>query len=252
MSALIAAGGTVEWMCLPRMDSPSVFAANLDRGAGSFRLGPADVAVPAGRRYLPGTMVLETTWATPAGWAVVRDVLLVGPWRHDSRRSSTHARVPTDHSAERVLLRTVRCLNGWIDFLLECEPAFDYGRQHGVWRYTGSGYSEAEVLLDQDEPQFRLTTDLNLGFEGPRAIARRRLNAGEQVFCAMSWGDGSAPKTFDEAHQRLAATADFWHGWISRGNFPDHPWRKYLQRSALTLKGLIYAPTGALLAAATT
>ena len=62
---------------------------------------------------------------------------------------------------------------------------------------------------------------------------------------------GSAPETFADAHQRLARTADFWHGWISRGNFPDHPWRKYLQRSALTLKGLIYAPTGALLAAAT-
>jgi alpha,alpha-trehalase len=94
VSALIAASGTVEWMCLPRMDSPSVFAAILDRGAGWFRLGPADVTVPAGRRYLPGTMVLETTWATPGGWAVVRDVLLVGPWRHDSLRSSTHARGP--------------------------------------------------------------------------------------------------------------------------------------------------------------
>jgi len=146
VSALIAASGTVEWMCLPRMDSPSAFGAILDRSAGWFRLGPADVTGPAGRRYLPGTMVLETTWATPTGWAVVRDVLLVGPWRHDSRRSSTHTRVLSDHSAARVLLRTVRCLNGSIDFLLECEPAFDYGRQQGVWRYTGSGYSEAEVL----------------------------------------------------------------------------------------------------------
>ena len=80
VSALIAASGNVEWMCLPRMDSPSVFAAILDRGAGRFRLGPADATVPSGRRYLPGTMVLETTWATPTGWAVVRDVLLVGPW----------------------------------------------------------------------------------------------------------------------------------------------------------------------------
>ena len=64
VTALIAASGNVEWMCLPRMDSPSVFAAILDRGAGRFRLGPADVTVPAGRQYLPGTMVLETTWAT--------------------------------------------------------------------------------------------------------------------------------------------------------------------------------------------
>ena len=116
--ALVAPSGNVEWMCLPRMDGPSVFAAALDRDAGSFRLGPADVTVPAGRRYLPGTMVLETTWATPGGWAVVRDVLLVGPWRHEARRSDGHQRAPADHAAERVLLRTVRCLNGFIDIVL--------------------------------------------------------------------------------------------------------------------------------------
>ena len=249
-TALVAPSGNVEWMCLPRMDGPSIFAAILDRDAGSFRLGPADVRVPSGRRYLPGTMILETTWAVPTGWAVVRDVLLVGPWRHDSTRSATHPRVPFDHSADRVLLRTVRCLNGSVDFVLECEPAFDYGRQRGAWRHTGPGYGQAEALLG-DEPQVCLTSDLNIGFEGPRAIARRRLHAGEQVFCALSWGDGTPPESFAEAHHRLAGTADFWHEWISRGNFPDHPWRKYLQRSALTLKGLIYAPTGALLAAAT-
>ena len=101
VSALVAPSGKVEWLCLPRMDGPSVFAAILDRGAGSFRLGPADVMVPSGRRYLPGTMVLETTWSTPTGWAVVRDVLLVGPWRHGSSRSETHRRVPADQSAER-------------------------------------------------------------------------------------------------------------------------------------------------------
>jgi len=102
-------------------------------------VGPADVTVPAGRRYLPGTMVLETTWDTPTGWAVVRDVLLIGPWRHESRRSGTYQRVPTDHAAEKVLLRTVRCLSGSIDFVLECEPAFGYGRRRGVWRHTGEG-----------------------------------------------------------------------------------------------------------------
>ena len=119
VSALVAPSGNVEWMCLPRMDGPSVFAAMLDRGAGRFRLGPADLMVPSGRRYLPGTMGLETTWGTPTGWAVVRDVLLVGPWRHDSARSGTHRRAPVDHSAERVLLRTARSLQGSIDFVLE-------------------------------------------------------------------------------------------------------------------------------------
>ena len=248
--ALVAPSGSVEWMCLPRMDSPSIFAAILDRHAGWFRLGPVDVTVPADRRYLPGTMVLETTWDTPTGWAVVRDVLLVGPWRDESPAASVHRRAPSEHQAERVLLRTARCLSGSIDFELECEPACDYGRTSGLWRHTGDGYGRAEVGPEEQQA-VRLTSDMNVGLEGPRAMAHRRLRAGEQVFCALSWGDGSPPETIAEAHQRLSRTAEFWHEWIARGRFPDHPWRAYLQRSALTLKGLIYAPTGAMLAAAT-
>lgn len=168
VGALVAPSGNVEWMCLPRMDGPSVFAGMLDRDAGLFRVGPADVTVPAGRRYLPGTMVLETTWDTPTGWAVVRDVLLIGPWRHNASRSSTHRRVPTDHDGEKVLLRTVRCLSGSIDILLECEPVFDYGRRRGIWLHTGDGYGSAEVTSEPGDPVLRLTSDLNLGFEGPR------------------------------------------------------------------------------------
>ena len=248
---LVAPSGSVEWMCVPRMDSPSIFAALLDRQAGWFRLGPADVTVPADRRYLAGTMVLETTWDTPTGWAVVRDVLLIGPWRDDSPGSSTYRRAPSDHQSERVLLRTARCLSGTIEFVLDCEPAFDYGRQRGVWRHLGDSYGQAEIAADGEQPLV-LTTDLKLGLEGPRAMARRRLRAGEQVFCALSWGDGVPPKTWADAHDRLSVTGDFWHEWIGRGRFPDHPWRPYLQRSALTLKGLIYAPTGAMLAAGTT
>ncbi|MGH3402658.1 MAG: glycoside hydrolase family 15 protein [Streptosporangiaceae bacterium] len=249
--ALVAPSGNVEWMCLPRMDGPSVFAAMLDRDAGSFRLGPADVMVPSGRRYLPGTMVLETTWGLPTGWVVVRDALLVGPWQGDPARSASYQRVPSDHSSERVLLRTIRCLNGSVDIVLECEPAFGYGRQRGEWKHigSGSGYGQAEARAG--DQALRLTTDLNLGFEGARAMARRRLRAGDQAFCALSWDDAQPPEDFAEAHRRLSVTADFWHDWLGRGRFPDHPWRKHLQRSALTLKGLIYAPTGALLAAAT-
>jgi GH15 family glucan-1,4-alpha-glucosidase len=197
-------------------------------------------------------MVLETTWDTPTGWAVVRDVLLIGPWRDDSPSASAYRRAPSDHQAERVLLRTARCLAGSIDFVLECEPAFDYGRTRGVWRHSDDRYGQAEITPPDEQPPLRLTTDMNLGLEGPRALARRRLRAGDQVFCALSWGGATPPQTFVEAHDRLSRTGDFWHEWIARGRFPDHPWRAYLQRSALTLKGLIYAPTGAMLAAATT
>ena len=76
----------------------------LDRD-GPFRLGPADVDVPAARRYLPGTMVLETSWGTRGGWVIVRDVLLIGPWHHEDDRSNTHRRSPTDYDADHVLLR---------------------------------------------------------------------------------------------------------------------------------------------------
>src|SRR6266699_2355806 len=70
--ALVAPSGNVEWMCLPRVDSPSVFGAMLDRSAGGFRFGPTDVSVPAARRYLPGTMVLEPSWGADGGWVIVR------------------------------------------------------------------------------------------------------------------------------------------------------------------------------------
>jgi alpha,alpha-trehalase len=249
--ALIAPSGGVEWMCVPRMDSPSIFATLLDRRAGWFRFAPAEVRVPADRRYLAGTLILETTWDSPTGWAVVRDVLLVGPWHDEAPSSSSHRRAPSDYQAERVLLRTVRCLSGEIDFVVECEPVFDYGRTRGRWEHTGDRYDQAEITAD-GQPPLRLTSDMKIGVEGPRAVARRRLRAGEMRFCALSWGDGTAPRTFEEAHDRLSRTGDIWHEWIGRGRFPDHPWRAYLQRSALTLKGLIYAPTGAMLAAATT
>src|SRR4051812_17951259 len=77
--ALVAPSGNVEWLCLPRLDSPSVFGAILDRDAGGFRLGPADAEVPAARRYVPGTLVLETTWETRTGWIIVRDALCIRP-----------------------------------------------------------------------------------------------------------------------------------------------------------------------------
>jgi GH15 family glucan-1,4-alpha-glucosidase len=250
--ALVAPGGAIEWMCLPRVDSPSVFGALLDRGAGSFRIGPAGVSVPAARRYLPGTMVLETSWGTGSGWVVVRDVLLIGGWHHEHERSHTHQRAPTDYDADHVLLRTVRCVNGEVQIALDCEPVLDYGRKPVRWQYTGSGYHEGLASHPDCELQLRLTTDLRLGFEGPRATARHRMKEGEEIFCALHWSEHAPPKSIGEAKRRLVWTAHHWQHWLDRGNFPDHPWRGHLQRSALTLKGLTYAPTGALLAAATT
>ncbi|HEX3872977.1 MAG TPA: glycoside hydrolase family 15 protein [Solirubrobacteraceae bacterium] len=252
VTALVAPSGNIEWMCLPRMDGPSVFGAMLDRDAGSFRLGPVDVRVPAARRYLPGTMVLETSWGTRGGWVIVRDVLLIGPWHHLGERSGTHRRAPTDYDADHVLLRTVRCVNGEVQIGLECDPAFDYGRVRGRWTYAGSDYHEAIARADGIDLELRLHTDMRLGFEGSRATARTLMKEGETRFCALAWSEHPAPSTYEDASRRLVHTAHHWQHWLDQGQFPDHPWRAKLQRSALTLKGLTYAPTGAMIAAATT
>jgi GH15 family glucan-1,4-alpha-glucosidase len=250
--ALVAPSGNVEWLCLPRVDSPSVFGAMLDRGAGSFRLGPAGMSVPASVRYLPGTMVLETSWGTGSGWIIVRDVLLIGGWHHETERSHTHRRAPTDYDADHVLLRTVKCVNGEVQVVLECEPVFDYGRKPANWEYSGTGYHEGVATHPDCDVELKLMTDMRLGFEGPRATARHRMKEGEEMYCALYWSEHLPPQNITEANRRLVWTAHHWQHWLDRGNFPDHPWRTYLQRSALTLKGLTYAPTGALLAAATT
>ena len=250
--ALVAPGGNVEWLCLPRVDSPSVFGAMLDRSAGRFRLGPLGVNAPSSRRYLPGTMVLETSWATGVGWIIVRDVLLIGRWHHETERSNTHRRAPTDYDADHVLLRTVRCVNGEVEVALDCEPAFDYGRVRARWEYTGADYHEGVARSPDQGIELKLRTDMRLGFEGPRATARHRMKEGEQLYCALAWSEHRPPLDFEEAYRRLVWTAHHWQHWLDTGNFPDHPWRTFLQRSALTLKGLTYTPTGALVAAATT
>jgi GH15 family glucan-1,4-alpha-glucosidase len=250
--ALVAPDGGIEWLCLPRLDSPSVFGALLDRDAGSFRIGPLGVKVPAARRYLPGTMVLETSWATDSGWMIVHDALLIGGWHHETDRSITHHRVPTDHDADHVLLRTVRCVTGEVEVVLDCKPAFDYGRTRPCWEYTGDGYHEGAARDQASGQWLALRTDLQLGFEGSSAKARHRMTEGEEAYCALYWSEQPPPADFREADERLHRTAHHWQRWLDRGRFPDHPWRPFLQRSALTLKGLTYAPTGALVAAATT
>jgi GH15 family glucan-1,4-alpha-glucosidase len=251
-AALVAPDGTVEWLCPPRFDSPSVFAAMLDRSAGGFRFGPSNIGVPAGRRYEPGTNILETTWMTPTGWLVVRDALVIGRWREREQGSRTaHTRPPTDFDAHHVLVRTVECLHGQVQLELLCEPMFDYGRNPAVWTPV-EGQAQSADATD-GEQTVRLCTDLRLGIEGSVVRARHRLRQGDRAYCSLSWSkllDG--PASHEEAVAALETTSEYWRTWLAVGKFPDHRWRGHLQRSALTLKGLTYAPTGAVIAAATT
>ena len=126
----------LEWLCLPRIDGPSVFGAMLDRDAGGFSLAPVDVTVPAGRRYLPGTNVIETTWMTRTGWLIVADALTIGPWHDDEERRETFVRSPTDHRSEKVLLRTITCANGRSTWSSTANRYSSTGSARAEWSYS--------------------------------------------------------------------------------------------------------------------
>jgi GH15 family glucan-1,4-alpha-glucosidase len=266
--ALAAPDGSIEWMCLPHFDSPSVFGAILDRGAGSWRVGPYGVYVPAGQRYIPGTNILETTWMTPQGWIRVIDALTIGPW-HDNAHGSSHTRPPTDYDADHLLVRIVECIQGEVQVEIVCEPMLEYGSKAATWSRVDlehevssenpdlcaiDGCPELTTEDTGDETiSFRLFSDVRMGIEGNRTHGRHTMREGEKRFCAMSWTEGlGGPHTAAEAEQYMDRTAHFWRSWLAEGNYPDHPWRFHLQRSALALKGLTFMPTGALVAAATT
>ena len=251
--ALVASDGSIEWMCLPHFDSPSVFGALLDRGAGSWRVGPYGIYVPAGRRYIPGTNVIETTWMTPQGWLRVVDALTIGDW-HDNAHGSSHTRPPTDYDADHLIVRMIECIQGEVQVEIVCEPMLDYGATPAAWDVVQSG-EDGTCMMDatDGETAFRLFSDIRIGIEGNRAHGRHTMTEGEKRFCAMSWTEElGGPHTVEEAEGHLERTSHFWRTWLAEGTYPDHPWRFHLQRSALVLKGLTFMPTGALVAAPTT
>lgn len=246
--ALIAPDGSVDWLCIPAFDAPSSFGNLLDRGAGSFRFGPYGIEVPTARSYVPGTNVLTTTWHTPGGWVRVQDALTIGPRRHDDE-VTPHTRPPADDDAEHLLVRTVECLDGSVEVELVCDPVFDYGRTAGTWTRVDDHHADVTGAGQT----FRLATDMLIGIEGPSARARHVLGQGEKAFCALSWARGlETPADAEDAMRRIAVTSEFWRDWLSRARIPDHPLRPHIERSALTIKGLTYLPTGATVAALTT
>ncbi len=249
-SCLVAPDGSVEWLCLPRPDSPSVFGALLDRTAGEFRFGPTSTLVPHQRRYLPGTMVLETTWHTPTGWLVVHDFLVVRPVEVNERRPG-YRRAPADAAATGTLVRTATCIGGKVEVVANCLPLFEYGAKTGAWSYDHDDYRSMTVLPPSGDPSLKIESGIRLGQVGARCYGRTTLGEGESTFITLSW-NGHAPADQEAAADDMQATVGFWRDWLGNGKFPDHPWRSYLERSALTLKGLSYAPTGAVMAASTT
>ena len=248
--ALVAPDGAIDWLCVPAFDSPSVFGSLLDREAGFFRLGPFGINHPSDRGYEPGTNVLVTTWKTPGGWLVIRDALTMGR-REREDEVTPHTRPPTDDDGDHMLVRTVECIEGSVELDLVCEPALDYGRAPAQWSLVDGNRHMADAKGGGQT--IRLSSDLRLGIEGNRVRGRHTLAAGEKAYCALSWAEElNAPQDVAEAEARIAATTRFWRDWLSRARIPDHRFREPVQRSALTIKGLTYMPTGATVAALTT
>jgi alpha,alpha-trehalase len=248
--ALIAPDGSIDWLCVPSFDAPSVFGTLLDREGGGFRLGPFGLSATSARLYEPGTNVLVTTWNTRTGWVVVHDALTMGPRRSEDT-ITPHTRPPADDDAGHVLIRTVECVDGEVEIELVCEPVFDYGRTPAEWSLVGTDRQTADATGAGQT--IRLRTDMALGIEGNRARARHVLRDGEKLYCALSWAeDLECPGDVDDATEQIATTTRFWRSWLSRARIPDHRFRQAVERSALAIKGLTFMPTGATVAALTT
>jgi len=232
-AALVGTDGTIDWLCLPRFDSPSVFAAILDdEKGGHFKLRPLDYA-RSQQLYLPDTNVLLTRYLSPEGVAEILDFMPIGGETERHR-----------------LIRDVRVIRGEMTFEVDCRPAFDYARQ------------EHTIALGEKGAVFT-GADMDLGLaagvrleEGPGRSARARftLKEGESTtFVLQRLEEDEGPgDVFSEVECRdlLQKTLDYWRRWISKSTYRGR-WREMVNRSALALKLMVYDPTGALVAAPT-
>jgi GH15 family glucan-1,4-alpha-glucosidase len=228
-AALVARDGSIDWLCLPDVDSPSVFAAILDaeRG-GAFELHPAET-FEAERRYLPGTNVLETTFRTAQGVVRLTDAMTLAP--------------PGRLAPMRELVREIECVSGSVDLEWAVEPRFDYARHRGTTAMRGGRIFFAHGV-------HALTLSL-WGAEAAQA-GRARLDAGGRLLFSL----GSAhhrPAVLPgraDCEERLVHTQSFWREWGGQAEY-DGLWRDAVLRSILALKLLVFAPSGAIVAAPT-
>jgi GH15 family glucan-1,4-alpha-glucosidase len=234
--ALVGTDGTIDWLCFPHFDSPSVFAALLDpeRG-GHFRISPEPDGVVRKQFYWPDTNVLVTRFYTADGVGEIIDFMPM--------RAGAHRKHP------RELLRRVRVVRGTMAFQLECFPAFNYGRDpHTSKLITGGASFLSEKL------SLTLSTKVKLEVE-PRGVrARFELHAGQSSVFTLR--EGAPESCEDTVHSHESAevlfreTVDYWRRWLSKCTYTGR-WREMVQRSALVLKLLTFEPTGAIVAAPT-
>ncbi|MFC5007514.1 glycoside hydrolase family 15 protein [Dactylosporangium cerinum] len=230
--ALVGTDGTIDWYCCPSFDAPSVFASILDadRG-GSFELA-ADAPAKTKQFYFPDTNVLITRFFTEDGVGEIQDFMPV------SGETGRHR-----------LIRRVVCVRGSIPFRARVAPRFDYARQpHTVRRHAD------QTLFESADLTLALTATVQVEHDSVDVTASFKLLEGESaVFALDRVGDDVAPRgcPHAEAEQEFISTVAYWRRWLSASRYRGR-WRETVHRSALTLKLLTYAPTGAIVAAPTT
>jgi GH15 family glucan-1,4-alpha-glucosidase len=235
-AALVSTNGSVDWLCLPRFDSPSLFGALLDGGAGHFSIRPSG-RFDVRRRYLPDTTVLETTFTTPAGRVALRDAMTV-----DADRRSP---VP-----EHELLRELTGLDGEVDLVIEYAPRPDYATRSAGLDDRG----RLGISSPVEGGLVTLRTDVRLDVTAGMASGRLRVQAGERHCLSLAFDRDAPAVLVDVGHlagHRLDHTVRWWQSWAERCTY-DGRYREVVVRSALTLKLLTYAPSGAIIAAPTT
>ncbi|MFJ1970060.1 glycoside hydrolase family 15 protein [Streptomyces sp. NPDC087903] len=233
--ALVGTDGTIDWYCCPSFDAPSVFASILDteRG-GRFELA-ATVPAQTKQFYFPDTNVLITRFFTEDGVGEVQDFMPVDGESGDSERHR--------------LIRRVLCVRGSIPFRTRVAPRFDYGTRPHTVRMAGD-----VAVFESAELSLALTATVPLEVDGLDARADFKLSEGEStVFALDQVGGEVTPRRCarTEAEEQFATTVAYWRHWLSASKYRGR-WREMVHRSALTLKLLTYAPTGAIVAAPTT
>jgi len=229
-AALVSTAGSVDWLCLPRFDSPAVFAALLhDEQAGHWTLRPAAAGNSTTRHYAGKTLVLETDWETQDG--TVRVIDFMPP------------RARTPH-----LIRLAVGLSGEVPMRSALRLRFDYGR---VVPWVQSDGSQIHAIAGPD--LVRLISAVPLRDDHRETVADFTVRAGERVGFVMSWAPSHDPDMeYTEAEQALSETTDFWTEWCSGATYETGPYDDAVDRSLITLKALTYDPTGGIVAAATT
>jgi GH15 family glucan-1,4-alpha-glucosidase len=239
-AALVSKEGSVDWLCFPRFDSPSVFARILDADAGHWSIRPTGDA-EVNRRYRERTLVLETTFRTPSGIVVLTDAMATGA----NEGHELGSRAP------HVLLRHVRCEDGEVELEMEWGPVAEYGLVYPLlWS------SDGEVGARAGADLFLLSSSVPLEVRRSEASARFTLRAGEIAAFAMdhglSWRQEPRAYSLEEIEGMLQETTEAWSNWSREHQAYDGPWLDLVYQSGTVLQGLTYYPTGAIVAAATT